>query len=67
MRTQIVHWYTQEMSKDDYNQSLLAGTSRGKSAVDRIPILAKGAVSDRARRTLELVRLLDCSCATALG
>lgn len=43
------------MSKDGYMQNLLADGKKPQSASDKIPILARGAVSDRARETLDLV------------
>ena len=43
------------MSKSDFSQSLLASSGKPQSAAERIPILARGAVSDRAKETLDLV------------
>lgn len=40
------------MSKNDYMQSLLADGKTPQNAADKIPIIASGAVSDRARETL---------------
>ena len=48
-----------KMSKNDYNQSLLAQSKKPQSAVDKIPIIARAAVSDRAKKTLNLVWLLN--------
>jgi len=44
-------------SKDNFSQNLLASTSGPQSAAEKIPILARGAVSDRAKQTLSLVHL----------
>ncbi|KAL9038453.1 MAG: hypothetical protein Q9180_003128 [Flavoplaca navasiana] len=43
------------MSKSDFSQSLLASSSKPQTAADQIPIIARFAVSDRARQTLNLV------------
>ena len=51
------------MSKDGYMQNLLADGKKPQSAADKIPILARGAVSDRAKETLNLV----CPAANAYG
>ena len=48
------------MSKIDFSQSLLASGSKPQTAADQIPIIARFAVSDRARQTLNLVRLYSC-------
>ncbi|KAL8693152.1 MAG: hypothetical protein Q9218_001972 [Villophora microphyllina] len=51
------------MSKDDFSQSLLASGSKPQSAVDKIPIIARYAVSDRAKETLNLVeRFVEEEC-----
>lgn len=44
------------MSKSDYNQSLLASSKKPLTAADKIPIIARGAVSERATDTLNVVR-----------
>ena len=46
------------MSKDGYMQNLLADGKKPKTAADKIPILARSAVSNRAKETLNLVCLL---------
>ncbi|MCJ1351093.1 MAG: hypothetical protein MMC33_001075 [Icmadophila ericetorum] len=44
------------MSKSDFSQNLLAaGGTQGKTASQRIPIIARHAVSERAKKTLDLV------------
>jgi hypothetical protein len=43
------------MSKSDFSQSLLADSAKPQTAADRIPIIARGAVSDRAKEALNLV------------
>ncbi|KAL8878594.1 MAG: hypothetical protein Q9198_003629, partial [Flavoplaca austrocitrina] len=43
------------MSKSDFSQSLLASNSKPPTAADQIPIIARFAVSDRAKQTLNLV------------
>ena len=43
------------MSKDGYMQNLLADGKKPQTAAEKIPILARGAVSDRAKETLNLV------------
>ena len=42
-------------SKENFSQNLLASTPTPSSAAEKIPILARGAVSDRAKQTLNLV------------
>ncbi|MCJ1275621.1 hypothetical protein MMC21_003424 [Puttea exsequens] len=42
-------------SKDDFNQRLLASTPKPQTAAEKIPIIARGAVSDRAKQTLNIV------------
>lgn len=48
------------MSKSDFSQSLLASSGKPQNAADQIPIIARFAVSDRAKQTLNLVR--SCVC-----
>ena len=43
------------MSKDGFMQNLLADGKKPQTAAGKIPILARGAVSDRAKETLNLV------------
>ena len=43
------------MSKNGYMQNLLADGKKPQTATEKIPILARGAVSDRAKQTLNLV------------
>ena len=43
------------MSKNDFSLDLLANSSKPQSAADKIPIIARHAVSDRAEQTLNLV------------
>ncbi|MCJ1256669.1 hypothetical protein MMC24_004493 [Lignoscripta atroalba] len=43
------------MSKDAFSQNLLASSSKPQTASENIPIIARFAVSDRAKRTLNLV------------
>lgn len=43
------------MSKSDFSQNLLASSSKPQSAADKIPIIARHAVSERAKQTLNLV------------
>lgn len=43
------------MSKSDFSQSLLASSSKPQTAADKIPIIARFAVSERAKETLNLV------------
>ena len=43
------------MSKSDFSQSLLASSSKPQTAAENIPIIARHAVSERARQTLNLV------------
>ena len=43
------------MSKQDVMQSMIADSKHQKRASDRIPIIARDAVSDRAKKTLDLV------------
>lgn len=47
------------MSKDGYMQNLLADGKKPQTATEKIPILARGAVSDRAKQTLNLVCCTD--------
>ncbi len=46
------------MSKSDFSQSLLASSGKPQSAAEKIPIIARGAVSDRAKKTLNLVAFI---------
>lgn len=48
------------MSKDGYMQNLLADGKKPQTAAEKIPILARGAVSDRAKETLNLVSYSSC-------
>ena len=41
------------MSKGEYMQSLLADGKKPQTAAEKIPIIARGAVSDRAKETLD--------------
>lgn len=43
------------MSKSDFSQNLLASSDKLQTATDKIPIIARGAVSDRAKETLNSV------------
>lgn len=43
------------MSKTDFSQNLLASGTKPQMAADKIPIIARSAVSDRAKETLNLV------------
>ena len=43
------------MSKSDFSQNLLASGYKPKTAADKIPILARSAVSDRAKEALNTV------------
>lgn len=47
--------FTANMSKSDFGQNLLASSKTPQTAVDKIPIIARHAVSDRAKETLNLV------------
>lgn len=51
--------YTVTMSKND--ELVLASSGKPQNAVDKIPVIARFAVSDRAKQTLNLVRLHDHS------
>lgn len=56
------------MSKSDFSQSLLISSGKDQTAAEKIPIIARGAVSDRAKQTLNLVQLPPSSqqvCVTA--
>lgn len=46
------------MSKSDFSQNLLASSTKPQSAVDKIPIIARGAVSDRAKEALNIVSII---------
>lgn len=50
------------MSKSDFSQDLLASSGKPQTAAEKIPIIARGAVSDRAKETLNLVLLPDATC-----
>ena len=52
------------MSKSDFSQNLLASSSHPQSASEKIPIIARFAVSDRAKKTLDLV--IEVSVSTAI-
>ena len=43
------------MSKSDFSQNLLASSGKPQTAADKIPIIARGAVSERAIKALNLV------------
>ncbi|MCJ1457231.1 hypothetical protein MMC28_007598 [Mycoblastus sanguinarius] len=43
------------MSKSDFSQNLLASSGKPQSAAEKIPIIARGAVGERAKETLNLV------------
>lgn len=43
------------MSKSDFSQNLLAGSGKPQTAAEKIPIIARGAVSERAVKALNLV------------
>ena len=47
------------MSKGDYMQSLLADGKKPQTAAEKIPIIARGAVSDRAKETLNRASTYD--------
>lgn len=47
------------MSKSDFSQNLLASSGKPQTAADKIPIIARGAVSDRAKETINLVFALN--------
>ena len=47
------------MSKSDFSQNLLASSVKPQTAADKIPVIARGAVSDRAKETLNLVSLFN--------
>lgn len=44
------------MSKSELSQNILASSGNPQSAAEKIPVLARGAVSERAKETLNLVR-----------
>lgn len=52
------------MSKSDFSQNLLASSGKPQTATEKIPIIARGAVSDRAKETLNLVSLFNAACDT---
>ncbi|KAI4132908.1 MAG: hypothetical protein LQ347_002383 [Umbilicaria vellea] len=54
------------MSKSDFSQNLLASSSRPQNAAEKIPIIARHAVSERAKQTLNLVeKFVDEECIPA--
>ncbi|KAA6411801.1 MAG: Acyl- dehydrogenase [Lasallia pustulata] len=54
------------MSKSDFSQNLLASSSKPQSAADKIPIIARHAVSERAKQTLNLIeKFVDEECIPA--
>ncbi|KAI4165710.1 MAG: hypothetical protein LQ342_000652 [Letrouitia transgressa] len=54
------------MSQSDFSQSLLTSSRTSKSAADRIPIVARHAVSERAKETLNLVeKFVEEECVPA--
>ena len=57
------------MSKSDFSQNLLASSGKPQTAADKIPIIARGAVSERAIKALNLVspserNLFSSECST---
>ena len=44
------------MSKSDFSQNLFASSGKPQTAAEKIPIIARGAVSERAVKALNLVR-----------
>ena len=55
------------MSKSDFSQNLLASSGKPQTAAEKIPIIARGAVSDRAKETLNLVNLHNVACRLVNG
>lgn len=54
------------MSKSDSSQNLLASSRKPQTAAEKIPIIARGAVSDRAKETLNLVeKFVEEECVPA--
>ncbi|MCJ1303573.1 hypothetical protein MMC08_006383 [Hypocenomyce scalaris] len=54
------------MSKSDLSTNLLASSSKPQTAAEKIPIIARYAVSDRAKQTLNLVeKFVDQECIPA--
>ncbi|MCJ1339379.1 hypothetical protein MMC09_004668 [Bachmanniomyces sp. S44760] len=54
------------MSKDDFSQSLLTSSRKPQTATEKIPIIARHAVSERAQKTLDLVeRFVEQECIPA--
>ncbi|KAF6220764.1 hypothetical protein HO133_002444 [Letharia lupina] len=54
------------MSKSDFSQNLLASSRKPQTAAEKIPIIARGAVSDRAKETLNLVeKFVEEECVPA--
>ena len=47
--------YRAIMSKSDFSQNLLASSGKPQTAAEKIPIIARGAVSERALKALNLV------------
>ena len=43
------------MTKNEFNQDLLVNSKRSQTTFDKVPIIARYAVSERARKTLDLV------------
>ena len=55
------------MSKESFSQDLLANNSNPQSASAKIPIIARHAVSDRAKKTLDLVSESLITCSKVVG
>ena len=52
----FIYYSVIAMSKTDFMQALLTDGKKPLTAVEKIPIIAQGAVSNRAKETLNLVR-----------
>lgn len=50
------------MSKNDFSQNLLASSSKPQTAAEKIPIIARFGVSERAKETLNLVSVKSVRC-----
>ncbi|MCJ1289992.1 hypothetical protein MMC34_001527 [Xylographa carneopallida] len=54
------------MSKSQYSQNLLANSKRPQTASERIPVIARWAVGERAKKTLDLVeKFVEEECVPA--
>ncbi|MCJ1476924.1 hypothetical protein MMC13_005593 [Lambiella insularis] len=54
------------MSKTDFSQNLLSSSKRPQVASERIPVIARWAVSERAKKTLDLVeKFVEQECIPA--